>query len=153
LPTIGIAANRADVTNLQQPLMYTRLARAYYNRMIILTYLQICLFLLCFKPSRILSVAACCHSPCLMAVGFYSRELWLCLFGSLEPWLECPTCIYGFGNAWYSAYPCRMGVQSFDRLFTSGPMHSAVAVMHCFWNLGFFFYSVYASLLMNQRNL
>jgi len=30
-----------------------------------------------------------------------------------------------------------MSVQSFDRLFMSRPMHSALAVMHCFRNLAF----------------
>ena len=43
-----------------------------------------------------------------------------------------------------------MSVQSFDRLFKSGPMHSALAVMHCFGNLAIFFSpSSDLSLLMN----
>lgn len=44
-----------------------------------------------------------------------------------------------------------MSVQSFDRLFTSGPMHSVLVVMHCFGNLAFFsFQSRDVSLLVNQ---
>ena len=39
---------------------------------------------------------------------------------------------------YFVAYPCRMSVQSFDHLFMSGPMHSALVVMHCFGNLAFF---------------
>ena len=46
-------------------------------------------------------------------------------------------CISSFGNDLFHAYPCPMSVQSFDHLFTSGPMHSALAVMHCFGNLAF----------------
>ena len=112
-----------------------------------------CQFLCCFKPSRFVS----CYlfsQPLLVVVGFYSHEQWLCLFGSFEPWLACLTSIYGFGDDLFYAYPCRMSVQSFDRLFMSGPMHSALAVMHCFGNLAFFLFSSgEVSLLINLVDL
>ena len=153
LPTIVIAghqANLSHVTNLKQLLIYTaHLAQAFYGFYFIVLRFTSSFFVL---SQAELSVVVCFNSPCLLfAVGFYSHEQWLCLFGSFEPCLACPTCIYGFGNDLLYAYSCRMSVQFFDHLFKSGPMQSAQAVMHCFGNLTVFsFSSGYISLLMNQ---
>ena len=120
--------------------------------MILLYCPKMCQFLCCFKPSRFVS----CYlfsQPLLVLVGFYSHEQWLCLFGSFEPWLACPTLIYGFGDDSFYAYPCRMSVQSFDRLFMSGPMHSALAVMHCLGTWPFSFSSGDVSVLMKPVDL
>lgn len=79
-----------------------------------------------------ISVSYCLFSqPLLVVIGFYSHEQWLYLFGSFQPWLSRPTYIYGAGDNLFYAYPC-MSVQSFHHLFMRGPMHSALAVMHCF---------------------
>ena len=140
MPTIVIAANRANlcrVTNLKQLLIYTaHLAQAFYDFHLIVLRFASPFFVL---SQAELSVIVCFHSPCLLfAVGFYSHEQWLCLFGSFEPWLERQTCIYGFGDDLCYAYPCRMSVQFFDSRLTSGPIHSAQVVMHCFVNLAVF---------------
>ena len=139
LPTIVIDARRANlrhVTNLKKLLIYTaHLAQAFYDFYFIVLRFASSFFVL---SKAELSVVLCFNSPCLLfAVGFYSHEQWLCLFGSFEPWLARPTCIYGFGDDLFYAYSCCMSVQFFDRLFTSGPMHSEQAVMHCFGNLAF----------------
>ena len=89
-----------------------------------------------------ISVSYCLFSqPLLVVIGFYSHEQWLCLFGSFEPWLSRPTYIYGSGDNLFYAYPCT-SVQSLHRLFMRGPMHSALAEMHCFWELGLFLFLI-----------
>ena len=104
---------------------------------IIFTYLKICHFLLCFKPNRVLLFVF--TAPVCLPLGFTPTSN------------GCVCSVHG-NHGWhvrrafmalvlFSAYPCHISVQSFDRLFTSGPMHSALAVMHCFGNLASFFLS------------
>lgn len=130
LPTIVIAAN------LKNPLMYTAcLAQAFYDFHFIVLRFASSFYVL---SQAKLSVVVSFHIPCLFAIRFYSYKQWLYLFGSSEPWLARPLCIYGFGDDVFYTYSCCMSVQSFGCLFMSGPMHSALAVIHYFGNSAFF---------------